>query len=62
MSHVDPLVEPRIHPFFYPNGKSRWPDKIMKVVRGQSREEKVSRNQYVKYKIGIRPDVFNAFL
>lgn len=63
VSSMDPNVEPWIYPLFYPYGSRGWHRNLQRIKGnddGQSR--RVTRLDYIKYKIAVRPDVFNAIL
>ena len=73
VSSMDPNVEPMIYPLFYPHGSQGWHKNIAKLkngtfvvdnddAQGEQSNRRVTRGSYVKYRIGIRSDIFNAFL
>ena len=73
VSTIDPNVEPMIYPLVYPHGSEGWHKNIAKISnrsfvvdnddpRGEQSNRRVTRGSYVKYRIGIRSDTFNAFL
>ena len=70
---MDPNVEPMVYPLFYPHGSQSWHKNIAKISNrtfvvdnddpeGEQSNRRVTRGSYVKYRIGIRSDTFNAFL
>ena len=73
VSSMDPNVEPMVYPLFYPHGSQGWHTNIAKISnrtfvvdnddpQGEQSNHRVTRGSYVKYRIGIRSDTFNAFL
>ena len=73
VSSMDPNVEPMVYPLFYPRGLQGWQKNIVKInnrtfvvdnydAQDEQSNRRVTRGSYVKYKIGIRSDIFNAFL
>ena len=72
---MDPNVEPMVYPLFYPHGSQGWHKNIMKKNSNLSvevddenndqferRNRRVTRSYYIKYRISVKPDTFNAFL
>ena len=73
VSSMDPNVEPMVYPLFYSHGSQGWHKNIAKInnrtfvvdnddAQGEQSNRRVTRGSYVKYRIGIRSDIFNAFL
>ena len=74
VSSMNPNVEPMVYPLFYhPHGSQGWHKNIAKInnktsvvdnddAQGEQSNRRVTRGSYVKYIIGIRSDIFNAFL
>ncbi|XP_071582399.1 uncharacterized protein [Temnothorax nylanderi] len=57
ISIMNPNVEPWIYPLFYPYGTQGWHCHLKKL----NSDKRISRGQYVKYRMAIRDD-FNIFL
>ena len=62
-----------VYPLFYPHGSQGWHKNIAKInnrtfvddnddAQGEQSNHRVTRGSYIKYRIGIRSDIFNAFL
>ncbi|XP_051165710.1 uncharacterized protein LOC127284357 [Leptopilina boulardi] len=62
VSSLDPNVEPWTYPIFYPLGNKGYDINMLRVDRdNRSKKHKVSRADYLKYRIALR-DEFNQFL
>ena len=73
VSSMNPHVEPMVYPLFYPHGSQGCHKNIAKISnrtfvidnddpQGEQSNRRVTRGSYVKYRIDIRSDTFNAFL
>uniref|UniRef100_A0ABD2WAL1 Helitron helicase-like domain-containing protein n=1 Tax=Trichogramma kaykai TaxID=54128 RepID=A0ABD2WAL1_9HYME len=56
---MDPNVEPRIYPVFYPYGTQGWHRNIPKQI---TKERRVTRAGYFKYRLALRNDEYNVFI
>ena len=69
-------MEPMVYSLFYPRGSQGWHKNIMKkknsnlnVAAGNANNDqyerhdrRVTRCSYIKYRISVKPDIFNVFL
>lgn len=60
VSIMDPNVEPWIYPLFYPYGTRGWHRNLMKLNSSTNSTRRITRGQYVKYRIAIRNEL-NVF-
>ena len=70
---MDPNMEPMVYPLFYSHGSQGWHTNIAKISNrtfvldnddphGEQSNLRVTREFYVKNRIGIRSDTLNGFL
>ena len=73
VSSMDPNVEPMVYSLFYPHGSQGSHENIAKIsnrtfvvdnddAQGKQSNRRVTGGSYVKYRMGVRSDTFNAFL
>ena len=57
INSMDANVEPWLYPLFYPFGTQAWHVKLQKT-----NGRKITRQNYVRYRLAVRNNEFNAFL
>lgn len=55
---MDPNVDPRIYPLFYPYGTQGCHRNIPQI----GRKARVSPGEYIKFRLALRANEFNGFL